>query len=86
MERQIPLLAPGAEWLCYMFLCKERKMEEFLLLVLTVLMNAVLYTWKSLVQKVIVIQVGIGAVFPGARVDVGVVVAIRADNQRTGTT
>lgn len=56
------------------------------ILLLIMLIIAVLEAWESLVQWVIVLEVSIGTVFPCARVDVGIVVAVRADNQGTSTT
>lgn len=55
------------------------------ILVLIMLIIGVLEARESLVQRVIVLEVSIGTVFPCARVDVGIVVAVRADNQSTST-
>lgn len=41
---------------------------------------------QRLVEGVVLAEVGVGAVVPRARVDVGVVVAVRADDQWTGAT
>lgn len=41
---------------------------------------------QRLVERVVLPQIGVGAVVPRARVDVGVVVAVGADDQRTGAT
>lgn len=38
------------------------------------------------VEWIILPQVGVGAVVPRARVDVGIVVTVRANDQRTGST
>lgn len=54
--------------------------------VLIAVVKAVLQARDSLVHSVIVLKVSIGAVLPCARVDVGIVVTVRADHQRTSTT
>lgn len=41
---------------------------------------------QRLVERIVLPQVGVGAVVPRARINVGVVVAVGADDQRTGAT
>lgn len=55
-------------------------------LVLAVLAEAAPQARQGLVERVVLPEVGVGAVVPRARVDVGVVVAVGADDQRTGAT
>lgn len=55
-------------------------------LVLRALAKALLQPGQALVQRVVLSQEGVRAVLPRARVDVGVVVAVGADDQRTRAT
>ena len=54
--------------------------------VLSMLTEAFLQARYGFVQRVVLPQVGVGTVLPCARVDVGVVVAVGADDKRTCAT
>ena len=54
--------------------------------VLAVLAEALLQARPRSVRRLVLAQIGVGAVLASARVDVGVVVAVGADDQLTGAT